>query len=84
MNKKLNPAGKTGTSESFVDTDGDGKIDTGSLTLTLAGYFPYDNPEYSMVIICPNASYKNTRNDYIYYITSHISRDITNYIFDNQ
>ena len=84
MNKNLIPAGKTGTSESFLDFDNDGNIDTATLTLTLAGYFPYENPEYSMVIISPNASRRNESYDYIYYITSRISREITNYIYENR
>ena len=83
MNKSLLPAGKTGTSESFLDTNDDGKIDTATLTLTLAGYFPYDDPKYSLVIVCPSASWRNEQYDYIYYITSHISREITDFMFEN-
>ena len=83
MNKKLKPAGKTGTSESFLDTDNNGKIDTKTLTLTMAGYFPYDNPEYSLIVICPNTSHNNSDKDYIYYLTSRISREITDFMFEN-
>ena len=54
MNKNLLPAGKTGTSESFIDTDNDGKIDTKTLTLTMAGFFPYDDPKISLIVVCPN------------------------------
>ena len=84
MNRKLSPAGKTGTSESFIDTNNDGKIDTKTLTLTMAGFFPYDNPKVSLIVICPNTSHNNGKNkDYIYYLTSKISRRITN-IFNEQ
>jgi len=83
MNYDLHPAGKTGTSESFLDTDNDGIIDTKTLTLTMAGYFPYENPEYSMVVISPNASHNNSSVDYIYYITSKISKKITDYMVDS-
>ena len=83
MSKKVKPAGKTGTSESFLDLDNDGIIDTSTLTLTLAGYFPYDDPTYSLVVICPNTSYKNSKHDYIYYLTSRISREITDFMFEN-
>ena len=84
MNKNLLPAGKTGTSESFIDTDNDGKIDTKTLTLTMAGFFPYDNPKISLIVVCPNTSHNNGKNkDYIYYLTSKISRRITN-IFNEQ
>lgn len=84
MNKNLSPAGKTGTSESFIDTDSDGKIDTKTLTLTMAGFFPYDDPKISLIVVCPNTSHNNGKNkDYIYYLTSKISRRITN-IFNEQ
>ena len=84
MNRKLSPAGKTGTSESFIDTNNDGKIDTKTLTLTMAGFFPYDDPKVSLIVVCPNTSHNNGKNkDYIYYLTSKISRRITN-IFNEQ
>ena len=84
MNRSLLPAGKTGTSESFIDTDSDGKIDTKTLTLTMAGFFPYDDPKISLIVVCPNTSHNNGKNkDYIYYLTSKISRRITN-IFNEQ
>ena len=84
MNKNLLPAGKTGTSESFIDTDNDGKIDTKTLTLTMAGFFPYDDPKISLIVVCPNTSHNNGKNkDYIYYLTSKISLRITN-IFNEQ
>ena len=83
MNRNLKPAGKTGTSESFVDTNADGNVDTKTLSLTLAGYFPYNNPEYSLVVICPNASHNNGSKEYIYYLTSRISREITDFMFEN-
>lgn len=84
MNRKLLPAGKTGTSESFIDTNNDGKIDTKTLTLTMAGFFPYDDPKVSLIVVCPNTSHNNGKNkDYIYYLTSKISRRITG-IFNEQ
>ena len=84
MNRKLFPAGKTGTSESFIDTNNDGKIDTKTLTLTMAGFFPYDDPKISLIVVCPNTSHNNGKNkDYIYYLTSKISRRITG-IFNEQ
>ena len=84
MNRNLSPAGKTGTSESFIDTNNDSKIDTKTLTLTMAGFFPYDDPKVSLIVVCPNTSHNNGKNkDYIYYLTSKISRRITN-IFNEQ
>ena len=83
MNKKLHPAGKTGTSESFFDSDNNGIIDKETITLTLAGFYPYEDPEYSMVIISPNASSVNSQSDYVYHLTYYISREITDFMFEN-
>ena len=59
------PAGKTGTAQSFLDTDGDGKIDTATTTATFSAYAPYDNPEVVFTVISPDVapeevSYYNT------------------------
>ena len=59
-----NPAGKTGTSESFVDTNKDGVIDTPTLTNTFVGFAPYDNPKVSFTIVSPDYY---TYNDYSNY-----------------
>ena len=49
-------AGKTGTSQSFLDTDLDGIIDTETITTTFSAYAPYDNPKVVFTIICPDVS----------------------------
>ena len=49
------PAGKTGTSQSLIDTDGDGKVDTETLSNTFSAYAPYDNPIVNFTIISPNS-----------------------------
>ena len=54
IDNKYKPAGKTGTSESFVDSDGDGKIDTETLSTSLVAYAPYDNPTVTFTVITPN------------------------------
>ena len=79
---KYKGAGKTGTSESFVDTDGDGKIDTGTLSTSFIMYAPYDDPKYSIVIMSPNIA-QIDNGTYIYSINSRINRKITNYLFEN-
>lgn len=48
------PAGKTGTSQSFVDTNGDNIIDTETISATFAGYAPYDNPSVAFVVVSPD------------------------------
>ena len=83
MNRDDHPAGKTGTSESLFDSDNDGIIDTETITVTMIGFFPFENPEYSMIIISPHVSTVNFQNDYVYHLTYYISRDITDFMFEN-
>ena len=58
MNYAYKGAGKTGTSESFIDTDGDGIVDTETMTNTYGAYAPYDNPKVSFVVVSPDIFYK--------------------------
>jgi len=51
-----NAAGKTGTAQSFLDTDGDGIIDTATTTATFSAYAPYDNPEVVFTVISPDVA----------------------------
>ncbi len=60
VDSKYNPAAKTGTSESFIDTDGDGVIDTATMSNTFGAYAPYDNPEVSFVVVSPDIYYHDT------------------------
>lgn len=56
MGNYTNSAGKTGTSQSFIDTDGDGKVDTETITSSFVGYSPSDNPKMSIVVVSPDIS----------------------------
>ena len=76
-------AGKTGTSESFLDTNNDGVIDTSTITKTFVGYYPYDNPKYSIVLIAPNIAVKSNDNRKIYTGASKITKKITSYLVEN-
>lgn len=82
---KYNPAGKTGTSESFVDTNNDGQIDTKTYSVTFAGFAPVDDPKYSLVVVAPHVAVKNEDEEdtYIYRVNRHISYNITNFLFEN-
>lgn len=83
VDKSINAAGKTGTSESFYDSNSDGTVDVATITSTFAGYFPSDNPKFSVVVITPNISHNNGSNDTMYYGASKITKDITNYLAQN-
>jgi len=80
---EFKPAGKTGTSETYYDTDLDGVGDTLTITSTYAMYAPYDNPKYSMVVISPNVNHKEGSSDYFAYINRYISKRVSEYVFTN-
>lgn len=74
---KYKPAGKTGTSEVIYNKD----ITT--INQTYAMYAPYDNPQYSIIVISPNISYNNDNDNYIAPINRYISKEVSKLIFDN-
>ena len=82
-NQKIEAAGKTGTSESFYDSNNDGKVDVATISSTFAGYFPSDNPRFSIVVMTPNISHKDSKIDYMYFGASKITRKITDFLFEN-
>ena len=75
----MNFAGKTGTSESFLDSNNDGIIDIATITKTFVGFYPYDNPKYSLVVITPNISINDDGN-YVYNGNSKITKKIATYL----
>ena len=63
INLKYKPAGKTGTSQSFVDTDGDLKVDKETISNAFVAYAPYDDPIVTFAIISPDIyNYDNNSN----------------------
>ncbi len=74
---KYKAAGKTGTSQSFLDTDLDGNIDTETLSSTFVGYYPYDNPKVTFTVISPNIGYAINGVNYKSYINQRITYDVT-------
>ena len=78
------PAGKTGTSETFIDTNDDGIMDTKTTSIAFVGFAPYDNPEYSIVVLAPNIYVSREYNYSKVYITRYISQGITNFLFENK
>ncbi len=80
---KYNPAGKTGTSESFYDSDNDGTADVKTITMSYAMFAPLDNPKYSLVVISPHVSHENGKTEYTAYINKHISTEVSKILFEN-
>ncbi len=68
------PAGKTGTSQSFVDTNGDHKIDQETISTTFVAYAPCDNPKVTFTIVSPNISRPDGKTDH----QSSINKRLTN------
>ncbi|MBQ6324130.1 MAG: penicillin-binding protein 2 [Bacilli bacterium] len=77
MDTSMRPAGKTGTSQSFIDTNNDGRIDTETITSSFIGYAPYDNPKMSIVVTSPDSSHPNSSTNYASLVTYRITREVT-------
>lgn len=75
------PAGKTGTSESFLDTDGDEAIDTETISTSFIGYAPFEKPKISIAVTSPDVSYIHSTSDYMTLVTRRISRKVTDMYF---
>lgn len=75
-------AGKTGTSETFVDSDGDGKIDKETVSKAFVMYAPYDDPKYAIVLMSPNISLNGTGYSYKYPLNLRVNRKIVKYLFE--
>ena len=82
VNLSLNPSGKTGTSETFVDSDGDLKYETETISTSFVTYFPSDNPSIAIAITSPNISYKNKQTSYIYPFNKMVISRLTNYFLN--
>ncbi len=72
----MQAAGKTGTSQSFIDTDNDGVIDTETITSTFIGYLPASSPKVSFVVTSPDSSHPNSNIDYRSLVTYYLTRDV--------
>ncbi len=81
-NTKYKPAGKTGTSESFLDTDNNGINDVKTITSTYAMFAPYDDAKYTVVVVSPNVSHYDGKSDSMAYINRYISNDVTKLLFE--
>ncbi len=78
---KYNLAGKTGTSESFIDTTGDGQVDTLTLSNAFVAYGPYDNPKVSFVVATPSYYHFNNPTRGQSRVNRHISNRVVEKFF---
>lgn len=77
IDQSARPAGKTGTSQSTKDTDGDGKNDTDTITSSFIGYLPYDAPKMSIIVTSPDSSHPNSSTNYASLVTYRITREVS-------
>ena len=77
MNASMRPAGKTGTSQSFLDTNNDGNIDTETITRYFIGYAPYDNPKMSILVTSPDSSRPNEAINFASLVTYRITQRVS-------
>lgn len=81
VKNSLDAAGKTGTSESYIDANYDGVLDNYVVSNTFLMYAPFDNPKYSMVVISPNTSNLNGKSEYRSSVNRLIARNISDLLF---
>ena len=76
------PAGKTATSQSFVDTNGDDKIDKETISTTFVAYAPYDDPKVTFTIVSPNISRPDGRTSHQSAINKRLAQRISKKYFE--
>ena len=79
---KYKAAGKTGTSESFIDSDGDGVVDKETISNTFGAYAPYDDPKVSFVVVSPDVFYQESNSTARASINKQISYRISQKYFE--
>ena len=77
-----NPAGKTGTADSFIDTDNDGLVDRMTVTNTFVAYAPYDNPTVTFTIVSPDIGYYSNNILHRNYINKKIAQLVSKKYFE--
>ena len=82
IDDKYDASGKTGTSQSFIDTNNDGVIDTETITSSFIGYAPSNNPVMSIMVTSPDSSHPNSNTDYASLVTLHITKAVTDKFFE--
>ena len=76
----ISSSGKTGTSESFYDSDFDGRIDTETISTNFVMYAPSVNPKFAISITSPNIS--TPSSGYKYPINKIVIQNITKNIYN--
>jgi len=82
VNRSISAYGKTGTSESFYDSNGDGVVDTKTISSTLAMVGPTSHSHYSLVLVTPNLSHYQGVKDYTAPFNRFVSTQMSEYLLN--
>lgn len=82
IDSKYDPSGKTGTSESFMDSNQDGVIDTETISTAFVGYAPSTNPKMSIVVTSPDVNNPNGSSSYSSMVTRTITKRVSDKYFE--
>ena len=82
VNLQYKPAGKTGTSQSFIDTDGNGVVDKETISNTFAAYAPYDNPVVSFTVVSPDIYHYDNGSSTRSYVNMRIAKEVSKKFFE--
>ncbi len=82
MGNMKDGSGKTGTSESFLDTDLDGKVDTETLSNAFVGYAPTKDPVMSITVTSPDLVNPNSKSRGRSYLNHRLTKLISNKFFE--
>ncbi|MGI6325329.1 MAG: peptidoglycan D,D-transpeptidase FtsI family protein [Bacilli bacterium] len=82
MDSGVKPAGKTGTSESFIDTNSDGIVDKETISNAFVGYAPYDDPKMSIAVVSPDVSYPGSGISYRSLVNKRIAARVAKKFFE--
>ena len=79
---RLDAAGKTGTSQSFIDTDNAPPLDTETITTSFIGYAPYNDPKITFMVTSPNSSHLTSSSSYMSLVNYRLSRAVTDKYYE--
>ena len=80
--KKYKPAGKTGTSTSYLDLNYDGIVETPTTSNIFLGYAPYDKPIATLTVVSPNVKLAYTNSSYKTSVNKKISYKVAQFLFE--
>ena len=84
ISKKYTPAGKTGTSQSFLDRDLDGIIDTETISTAFIGFAPFKKPNMTITVTSPDISYEKSSYAYTADTTKRIAKKVSDAYFNSK